>query len=209
MKRDPKYCGVILAAGASTRMGRNKALLAWPPANASGSTFLSSAISSLKAVAKIVVVVVGRNQSELEPVVKSCGAHMVVNPQPERGHFSSMQVGLSEAVALGTDTAVLTPVDRPPLGTAYLQALCCAYEQSANEVWAMIPTHNGKHGHPLIAGPRLIDAFLRAPVEGNAHDVMSAYADHLRYMEVDDPTVALNVNTPEEYAQLPELLNEK
>jgi molybdenum cofactor cytidylyltransferase len=202
MKKDRKYCGVILAAGASTRMGRNKALLIWPPGNTQGSTFLSSAISALKAITGSVVVVVGRNRSELEPIATNCGACVAVNPEPERGHFSSMQIGLQEVVALGCDTAIITPVDRPPLAAEHLQELCGAYEQSAEDAWAMIPTHDARHGHPLIAGPQLSDALLRAPVESNAHEVMSAHAAHLSYLELDDDSIALNVNTPEEYEQL-------
>jgi CTP:molybdopterin cytidylyltransferase MocA len=209
MKDIPRYCGVILAAGASTRMGRNKALLAWPPANIHGSTFLSSAISALKLVAELVVVVAGRNRAELEPIATGWAAHVAVNPEPERGHFSSLQVGLRELVTLGCDTAIITPVDRPPLGERHLESLRRAYEQSSDVVWAMIPTHNGENGHPLIAGPRLIDELLRAPVESNAHEVMTAHAGHLSYLELSDPTVTLNVNTPDEYQQAATLLKGK
>ena len=209
MKNSPRYCGVILAAGASTRMGRNKALLAWPPANTEGSTFLSSAISSIKVVTRSVVVVAGRSRNELEPTATSWAAHVAVNPEPERGHFSSLQVGLHEVVALGCNTAIITPVDRPPLGERHMEALRRSYEQSSDDVWAMVPTHNGENGHPLIAGPQLIDQLLRAPVESNAHAVMTAHAAHLSYLELSDPTVTLNVNTPEEYQQAATLLKGK
>lgn len=209
MKADPNYCGIILAAGASTRMGSNKGLLPWPPGNTGGHTFLSSAISSIKVVTQSVVVVVGRSRNQLEPTATSWAAQVAVNPEPERGHFSSMQIGLQKLVALGCDTAIITPVDRPPLAERHLEALRRAYEQSSDDAWAMIPTHNGKNGHPMIAGPQLIAALLRARVESNAHQVMSEHADHLSYLELDDPTVTLNVNTPEEYQQAATLMKGK
>jgi len=209
MKATANYGGVILAAGASTRMGRNKSILPWPPGNTEGTTFLSSAISSINVVTKTVVVVVGRNRDELEPIATSCTAFVALNPEPERGHFSSMQVGLQALVALGCDTAIITPVDRPPLGEIQMQHLRRTYEQSSEQVWALIPTHNGENGHPLIAGPPLIQALLRAPVDSNAHQVMSAHAEHLSYLELNDPSVTLNVNTPEEYQQAATLLKRK
>jgi molybdenum cofactor cytidylyltransferase len=209
MNAVPNYCGVILAAGASTRMGRNKSLLPWPPGNTEGTTFLSSAISSIKTVTESVVVVFGKNWNELEPIATSLSAHVAVNPDPDRGHFSSMQVGLQKLATLGCDTAIITPVDRPPIGERNMEALRRAYEQCSDGVWAMIPTHNGENGHPLIAGARLIDALLRAPVESNAHQVMSSCCHHLRYLDLNDPAVTLNVNTPCEYQQAAALLKGK
>ena len=205
----PRYCGVVLSAGASTRMGRTKALLPWPPDNQEGSTLLSSAITALKTTANSVVVVVGKNRDEIAPVTAAYDANLIVNPDPDRGHFSSMQVGLREMARLGYNTAIITPVDRPPLSAENLRKLCDSFSNSAANIWALIPTHGGRNGHPLIAGPQLVEALLRAPVESNAHEVMTACADHITHVEVDDPTVTLNVNTPEDYEQLTTLLKRK
>jgi molybdopterin-guanine dinucleotide biosynthesis protein A len=66
MDSRPNMCGVILSAGASSRMGRDKALLPWPPA-ASGSTpspnetLLSAAIAALQPFTQAVIVVAGKN----------------------------------------------------------------------------------------------------------------------------------------------------
>ena len=88
MGRSVSFCGVILAAGESTRMGRDKALLPWPPQsslNNSGETFLSAAIRLFAPYVDMVLVVVGKNQAELAPIVYSQGASMVVNSDPARG----------------------------------------------------------------------------------------------------------------------------
>src|SRR5438477_1956656 len=99
MARAPTLCGVILAAGESSRMGRDKALLPWPPqppqpSIAHTETFLSANIHLLEAHTDLVVVVAGKNAANLGPLVYASSAFLVVNPAPERGQFSSLQIGL-------------------------------------------------------------------------------------------------------------------
>src|SRR5512140_1161596 len=122
-------CGVILAAGQSSRMGRDKALLAWPKTINSGiqapprSTLLSSAIAALSDACDLVLVVAGANAENLRPIVDACGATLLQNPAPERGQFSSLQVGLHEVLAHGRDGAIVTLVDRPPPSSETLSSL--------------------------------------------------------------------------------------
>ena len=145
MSRAPSWCGVILAAGESSRMGSDKALLPWPP---------------------------------------------VANRAP----FSS-ETFLSAAV-------MITLVDRPPVSAAVLAGLRTAFEAAASEVWAVVPEYDGRHGHPFLAGREMIEAFLKAPVTATAREVEHQHQQHLLYVPVGDPHVAMNVNTPQDYAAL-------
>jgi len=206
MTRASSFAGVILAAGESTRMGRDKALLPWPPTSAeageSGETFLSAAIRSLLTTCDFVVVVAGRNQASLAPVIYAEGASLAVNRDPARGQFSSLQVGLREVLDRGRDAAMITLVDRPPVAPATLRTLLAAYMNSDPVTWAVVPEFLGKHGHPYLIGREMISAFLEAPATSTARDVEQLHAAHLQYVAVDDPLVAMNINTPEEYAGL-------
>lgn len=206
MSQAASFAGVILAAGDSSRMGRDKALLPWPPiTTATGvakDTFLSAAIKSLNLSTDFVLVVAGQNEADVEPVVYANGASIVVNPDPSRGQFSSLQLGLREVLNRGRDTALITLVDRPPASAVTVQKLRDAFEAAPDSVWGMVPEYSGKHGHPFIAGRDLIERFLREPVTGNGRDVEHRYQAHIQYLAVDDPNVALNINTPEEYAAL-------
>ena len=78
-------------------MGRDKALLPWPACNTGSSgTFLTAAIASLQDFNDVVIVVVGKNEASLAPLIFSAGAVMVRNSAPERGQFSSGQMGATE-----------------------------------------------------------------------------------------------------------------
>ena len=90
---------------------------------------------------------------------------------------------------------------------------CCASDKgrpvSKNEfleadnlTWAVVPEYSGKHGHPIVIGREMITAFLNALPSSSARDVEHSLAQHIRYFPVDDPMVALNVDTPEDFTQL-------
>ena len=206
MPRAPDLYAVILAAGESTRMGTDKALLPWPPATPglppTGQTFLSAAIRALYPFSEKVIVVVGKNENNLAPVVYANGASLVRNTDPDRGQFSSLQVGLQEVLNEGRDAAMVTLVDRPPARVATLQTLCSTFADAGNDVWAVVPEYNGKHGHPFLLAREMIGAFLNAPPSANARDIEHQNLRHISYVVVDDPLVTMNVDTPQEYAAL-------
>ena len=186
-------------------MGRDKALLPWPPVEggvASKDSFLSAAIRSLADATDFVVVVAGENEAALAPIVYANGATLATNPDPSRGQFSSLQVGLHEVLNHGRDAAMITLVDRPPANGATVQRVRAAFEQAADSVWAVVPEYSGKHGHPYVVGREMIERFLREPATGSARDVEHRFQSHIQYVTVEDPFVAMNINTPEEYAAL-------
>jgi molybdenum cofactor cytidylyltransferase len=207
----PALCGLILAAGASKRMRTDKALLPWPPDKSDGSilttrlpsTLLAAQIAALRPFTEKVIVVAGKNAERLMPVAEACGAAMVVNPEPERGQFSSLQTGLRAVLERGFEAAMITPVDSPPLSEGSLEKLCAAFEQAlARGKWAVTPENQGRHGHPLLAGRALMDALLNAPGASNAREVKHAHAEFFEDVAVPDLQPSAEMNTPEEYATL-------
>jgi molybdenum cofactor cytidylyltransferase len=224
MARAPSFCGVILAAGESSRMGRDKALLPWPPAAAAESwsptpvisesgrvaapsrseTFLSAAIRLLNHFTELVIVVGGKNADAIAPIVYATGASLVVNPHPEHGQFSSLLVGLQEVLNRGRDSAIVTLVDRPPCSPDTVRLLCTTFKESGESQgkWAAVPDFEGTHGHPIVIGREMIEAFLKAPADATARDIEHSLQAHIQYVPVTDPMVAANVDTPEQYERL-------
>jgi molybdenum cofactor cytidylyltransferase len=188
-------------------MGTDKALLPWPPvapgSAGTGQTFLSAAIQALSAFNDMVIVVAGKNEPNLAPAAYANGAFVIQNPAPERGQFSSLQVGLQEVLSRGRDAAMVTLVDRPPVAAATMQQLHAAFEMAlARRQWAVVPECGGKHGHPILVGREMIEQFLKAPPTATARDIEHQNQPHIEYVPVADPFVAMNVDTLQDYAAL-------
>lgn len=199
-------CGVILAAGESSRMGTDKALLPWPPLagrpSSSGQTFLSAAIQLFEPFTEMVIVVAGENEPALAPVVFANGAFLARNPEPERGQFSSLQVGLQEVLNHGRDAALLTLVDRPPVRPSTIVTLCEQFAARANDIWVLVPECGGRHGHPILLGREMIAEFLKAAPTSTAQEIEHQQQQHISYVTVDDASITRNINTPQDYAAL-------
>jgi molybdenum cofactor cytidylyltransferase len=209
MALSPSICGVILSAGFSSRMGRDKALLPWPPVGEGTpavNTFLGATIDLLQPYTDLVIVVTGKNEPAIAPVVYAHAAFLAVNRQPERGQFSSLQVGLQEVLNHGRDAAFVALIDRPPVLPGTVRQLREAFQYAGPDIWAVIPevTRDKQtvHGHPILIGREMIQAFLNAPATATARDVQHEHQRHIQYVPVDDPRIGLNINTPEDYARL-------
>ena len=81
--------GIILAAGASSRMGSPKALLDYR-----GESFIGRLVRVISSVCDPVIVVLGYHADAIRPAIKGA-ASTVINPAPERGQISSLQIALA------------------------------------------------------------------------------------------------------------------
>jgi CTP:molybdopterin cytidylyltransferase MocA len=129
-----------------------------------------------------------------------------VNRQPERGQFSSLQVGLQEVLNHGRDAAFVALIDRPPVLPGTVRQLREEFLYAEPEVWAVVPEvmRDGQavHGHPILISMEMMRAFLGATPTATARDVEHRHQQHIRYIPVDDPRVGANIDTPEDYARL-------
>ncbi len=188
--------GLILAAGESSRMGRDKALLTYQ-----GQTFLETIVTRLRqAGVEPIAVVLGHHAEEIQRAVKLEGVEMVVNRDYQRGQTSSLQAGLRALDASNAEAVVLCPVDHPAFSAATVRRLIEAFGQ--NHLPAAIPTFQGQRGHPVLIGRKLFGELLALPAGQGANSVMRQYRDATVFIEVEDPGILLDVDDPETYSEL-------
>jgi CTP:molybdopterin cytidylyltransferase MocA len=224
--------GVLLAAGASTRMGSPKAL-----ARSRGQSFLVRGVRALWSTCDVVVVVLGeqgdrvqRETSEefsslverglLAPDLsgspgKRSGeleVRFVPNPRWKEGMYSSARAGLASALKAKPKGVMLLPVDHPEITDATVQSLGAMLlealgsfggKTSAKFAYAVVPRHRGRRGHPVAISSALAAEIVRDKGAAHLSDAIRGHARLVGYLDVADAGVLVNHNTPKGRAAKP------
>ncbi|MCC7341918.1 MAG: nucleotidyltransferase family protein [Bryobacterales bacterium] len=191
---------ILLAAGASLRMGAVKALLP-----------LEEGLPAVCALARLYesqggecLVVTGHHAEAVEAALERFGSGRVVrNPEPERGQLSSLQCGLRalEAVSPKPEWFLFAPVDCFDVKADVLAELHRARRSAAPEILFCIPEYCGKHGHPVAARWAMAEELLALPPVDSARTVVRRYRDRTLYVPMRDAGVLLDYDTPEAFAR--------
>jgi len=180
---------LILAAGASSRMGRPKPLL-----KLEGETFLDRLIIRFSGICGPVIVVLGYGAEQVRAgIAHGDLAEIVINPAPERGMLSSLQCGLRHAPA-DVEAVLFTPVDLPSIQPATIALL------ARTQATVAIPLFEGRKGHPVRVSRQVMDELLALPQEAKASDVIHRHSADL--IDTGDPGILYDVDTPKDYEAL-------
>ncbi len=181
---------MILAAGASQRMGSPKALLPWR-----GTTLLEYVLQQAHAAAvEDIVVVLGPATRHLEGSLGD--VRVVINMDPETGRSASIRVGCA-ALSADVRSIVVQSVDQP-VGADVLNLLFDALARGADIV---LPTYRDRRGHPVCFSGQLLPELRAVTEEGEGlRAVVRAHAQHLVEVPVDSESVLWNLNDPAAYA---------
>ena len=187
---------VVLAAGESSRMGRDKALLPFR-----GSTFLESIVSTLQTIpVDRVVVVLGHHADEIQAAIPLQKVEVVVNPRYREGQTTSFLAGINAVDAEDLEGILLCLVDHPLISPEVVRTLQQAFREKRPPV--VIPTYQGRRGHPVIFSRALFEEFRAlAPKEG-ANQVARRHRAETLFVEVQDEAILRDVDTPADYEQL-------
>lgn len=197
-ERSSAIYGILLAAGRSARMGRPKQLLSWqgrPLVRHVAEVALASRLAGL-------VVVLGAHADEVARALADLNGALrqVVCAEYARGQAASLRCGL-EALPADAGGVVVLLVDQPRVTPELVNRLIAAFE-TGPEAAAVAPRYRGQRGTPVLLARRLF-AEVRA-LEGDlgARPVLARYADAMHWLDVDDPAVVEDVDTPEDYERL-------
>jgi molybdenum cofactor cytidylyltransferase len=188
--------GLILAAGESSRMRSDKALLAYR-----GRTFLETIILNLRqAGIEKIAVVLGHHAEEIQHALDLAGVQVVVNRDYRQGQTSSLQAGLAVLQEFSPEAVILCLVDHPAVTADVMRELRERFEQARAPV--VIPTYKGRHGHPVVIGHQLFPELLALRPNEGANTVIRKYPAAAQFVEVDDRGILLDVDDAETYKRL-------
>lgn len=178
---------VVPAAGRSERFGSMKLL-----ADVRGEPLLNHTLRSLidAAVDAVTVVVSPAVILDAAGLLGHPRVRVAVNPDPSRGMFSSIQVGLDASE--GRIILVL-PADMPFVSSPTVDAAVSECERTGNVV---VPTYQGRHGHPLIVPGRYRAGLLAASPNDTLKDALRSVAGAPHEFHVIDPGVVRDVDIP-------------
>ena len=189
--------GLILAAGESSRMGQDKALLAYR-----GSTFLEHIILTLReAGIDRIGVVLGHHAEEIKQRVNLEGIEATVNPAYPRGQTSSLQCGLRAFLHPELEAILLCLVDHPAVTPEVVRQLVKRFRETSAPV--VIPTYQGQRGHPVLLGRVLFSELLELESGAGADAVVRKYRNQTAWVEVEDDGILMDIDNPENYRHMP------
>ncbi|HEX9730128.1 MAG TPA: nucleotidyltransferase family protein [Gemmatimonadales bacterium] len=187
---------IILAAGASERMGHPKALLIYR-----GETFLSGILAVLYAAGiERRVVVLGHDADKVLQNQDLSQCIVVQSTDLAAGPIGSIRTGLAVLLNHPVEAVVVWPVDRPHVSLDTIRALVDGFRSSGRPV--VVPVLGGKRGHPVLFSRTVFEELADVPDDVGARHVVHADPNRVHEVEVADPAVLEDFNTPAEYEGL-------
>lgn len=186
---------MILAAGASRRMGQSKLLLRW-----GGETIVARVAEGLRtAGARQVAAVHAPGDEALLAELRRIGVEAIPNPAaPAADMFSSICCGLAwPGWAGGVSHLAIAPGDMPAVAPATLRGLFALAAAHPDRVCQ--PSCGGRRGHPVLV-PRA----QAARIAGGGHADLRAALDGLPVLTLatDDAGVHTDIDTPDDFQAL-------
>ena len=183
---------IILAAGASERMGKPKPLLRF-----NDKTFLDQIISVLKrSDVDRITVVLGAEAETIKKSADLSGTNIVINKDYQKGQLSSLILGI-EQTPQETDAILVCLVDNPFITKEVVNKIISKFKETNNPI--IVPVFNKSRGHPTLFSKSLFDALLNAPEEQGARYVLYSNEEKILELETSESGILIGIDTPDDY----------
>lgn len=192
---------IILAAGASTRLGGNpKQLIVYQ-----GETLLKRTISAAMALAESsedpvsIVVVTGGNQAKIIPALANLPVSVVHNPDWQTSMASSVRVGLSALLSDAPDleSVLMLLTDQPHVSPELLRHILAVFRESGKGIVGC--EYAGQVGVPALFARKYFDELLTLTGDRGAKPLMMKYIANCATIPFADG--AVDLDTPDDVAR--------
>jgi molybdenum cofactor cytidylyltransferase len=191
-----RFEGILLAAGESRRMGYPKPLL-----TVGSRTFLEQLSSAMLAVVPRLIIVLGAWADRVRPIIPADQRIVTVeNRDWARGQLSSLKVGI-QALGGNVDAILVHLTDHPLVRPETFREMIRRYESQTDGMPILIARSGGRRGHPVIFSKSILDELLRASDSVGAKQVVNRDPERVAYLDIDDPGIALDLDTPDDLAR--------
>lgn len=183
---------IILAAGASTRMNRQKLLLLF-----NGLTIIETVVENVaRSVNSNMMVVLGSHREQIQKQIGNKQVHFCVNENYLDGMLSSVICGF-RALPGEAKAALVFLADQPQIPSQVTDLVIETWVQSKKGI--VIPTFNGRRGHPVLIETRYKTEIERLDPEKGLRTLSEKFKDDVKEVECNIPEILRDIDTPEEY----------
>ena len=198
----PLIGGIVIAAGASRRMGTPKQLL-----DLGGRPLLRWSIDALQAVKpRQLLLVVGHEASRIAGALRLDGVQVVVNERYAEGQSTSLRAGLA-ALEQDIEAALVLAGDQPLVTADHLIQLVRAYRGDATGIIAT--QYEDHRGVPMLLARAIWPLAAGIAGDQGARALLRAVPERVASVEAPDRAMAMDVDTPEQYAAVRALVAER
>lgn len=187
---------ILLAAGKSRRMGNCKQLLPL-----GDGTVLTRCLGTLaRGGIDEIVAVVSAGETGVVEALRGHPVRIVVNPDSEGDMASSVRSG-RDALTAGAGGVIVFLCDYPLVTADTIHRLIAGHEYSPDSI--IIPCHGGRRGHPLLFPRPVLDELRGDKI---LRDLVRSDPGRVVCLDLDDPGVLIDMDTPEEYGRIREMI---
>ncbi|MDD3265417.1 MAG: nucleotidyltransferase family protein [Dehalococcoidales bacterium] len=195
-KRDSSKASVILlAAGMARRMGKPKQLLPLGSSTIMGITLDNITASSVNQI----IVVTGASAEATGAIASRANTTVAHNPDYRHGMSTSLHKGL-ERLDPGSGLIMVALADQPLTRTETYNLIIEHAKRSQKGI--VIPVHHGKQGNPIVIRRSYLPELLAFEGDVGGRELLVRHPDDILRLEVDDPGVITNINTPHDYEKI-------
>jgi molybdenum cofactor cytidylyltransferase len=164
-----------------------------------GKTFIEKISTTMLAVVPRLVVVLGAHADRIRRAIPRDDRIVIVeNPNYSRGQLSSLMIGLA-AVQSDAAGAIVHLGDHPMVRVESFRAVVDSFERTRKPI--VIARNGGQRGHPVIFDRSVFVELQNAPEGEGARHVVNADASRVEYVDLDDPGINLDLDTPADLAR--------